>query len=340
MKALIISSLLIITLFSAGIAWAQNLPPSTSMTVEVLDHSYSYKADDGTTVVLGEVQNNNFFPITNVKIGIQFYDANDNIVEYKTGTTLLQVVPAQSMAPFSISSTKPDPSITRVSVNLAGFNSASERAQVLQISPGLLQVSDKLVLSGSIKNNGNLTATNTRIYLVSHDAFSRVVAIGSTTLDIPSGVAVNFSITQTPSSLTKSYYITAESDNYQSKPTDVTNILVSLPVVISNTVVTDPNGTKFSTIPVGAPIKITSDLKYLASSSQQPYVYYVQVKQFGGQVAFIGKYQGVFLGTSNQPSVTWLPDTAGSYYIETYVWSSDNVPLSSAGTRINVVLVK
>ena len=358
MRTLLLSSFFIIILFSSSSGWGQpstdlslqpcELPtqqgagtpgPSSNIQVYVCS-TYSYKADDGTTVVLGEVQNQNDFPILNVKIGIQFLDGNDNIVEYKTGTTLLQVVPPQGKAPFSISSTKPDQSITRISANIAGFNSAASRDQLLKISPSLLQISDKLTLSGTITNTGTVAATHTRIYLISFDPFSRVVAIANaTTSDIGKGVTLNFNINGTPSPRAKSYSIVAESDNYQSQPTDITNVLVSLPVTISNTIVTDPNGTKYSTIPVGAPVKISSSLEYLASNSQ-PYVYYVQVKQFGGQVVFIGNSQGVFLGSTDQPSVTWTPDTDGSYYIETYVWDSDKVPLSSAGTRINVVLVK
>ena len=357
MRTIALVSIFIIVLFSGGYVWcitstdslqpcdqptyqgAGTSGPSSNLTVVVCG-TYSYKASDGTTVVLGEVQNNNDFPLTNVKIGIQFLDQNDNIAEYKTGTTLLQVVPPQGKAPFSIPSTKPDPSITRISANIAGFNSAATRDQLLQISPGLLQVSDRLVISGTITNSGTTTATNTRIYLISFDPFSRVVAIGNaTTTDIGKGVTVNFSINGIQSPRAKSYSIVAESDNYQSKPTDITNVLVSLPVMISNTVVTDLNGTTYSTIPVGATVKISSNLEYLASNSQ-PYIYYVQVKQFGGQVVFIGNSQGVFLGPTDQPLVIWNPDTAGSYYVETYVWDSDKVPLSSAGTRINVVLVK
>jgi hypothetical protein len=358
MRAVLLSVLVIITLFSADIAWAATeittqpclspspqaagtAGPTSTLTVDVVCTPYSYRSDDGTTIVLGEVQNNNFFPITNVKVGVQFLDSNGNSIEYKVGTTLLQVVPAGGKAPFSISSTKPDPSITRVSVNLAGFVSASTRDQVLNIAPGMLQVSDKLLLSGNITNNGNETSVNNRLYLLSYDPFQRVVAMGSTTIPtIGAGKTMNFSMTSISSSRAKTYAIVAESDHYQSKPTSITNLLVSLPVVISNTYVTDTNGTKFSTIPVGASVKITSDLKYLTVQSSQPYIYYVQVKQFGGQVEFIGNYTGVFLSGGETPSVTWIPHTAGSYYIETFVWSSDSVPLSSAGTRINVALVK
>jgi hypothetical protein len=360
MRIVILSSLVIFALFSAGVMWTsaegsmqqpcpqnaastgENLPPSSSLTVVVCS-SYSDKAPDGTTVVLGEIQNNNNFPITNVKVGITFEDLNNNVLEYKTGTTLLQVVEPNSIAPFSISSTKADPSITQVAVDLAGFTPASAKDQVLTIPYSSLQLSDNLVLTGTMKNGGTSTSTNTHLYLMTYDAFQRVVAIDTTTVpDTSAGNTANFTITSTPSSRAKTFQIIAESDNYQSLPTDVTNVIASLPVMISNTNVTNPSGISYYTIPVYAPVKISSDLRYLLDSPQ-PYVYYVQVKKFGGQVEFIANTTGIFLGGTDQDhteSVSWTPGTAGSYYIETYVWDSNGVPISSAGTKINIALVK
>ncbi len=320
----------------------ENLPNPSSIQVLVCS-SYSYKAPDGTTAVLGEIQNNNAFPITGVKVGVTFEDANNNVLEYKTGPTLLQVVQPNSVAPFSISSTKADPAITQVSVNLAGFTSASPRPEVLAINPGALQISDSLKLQGTIKNAGASTSANTRMYLLSYDPFQRVVAIGSLAVpDIPAGGVENFTITSDHSSRAKTFEIVAESDSYQSKITDVTNIVASLPVMIVSTAITNPSGSSYSSIPVEAPVKISSDLKYLLNSPQS-YVYYVQVKKFGGQVAFIGNATGVFLGGSDvehTESVSWTPTEPGPYYVETYVWNSDSVPISSAGTTINIALVK
>lgn len=360
MKIAIFSGLVILLLFSTDIMLTtaegsaqqpclpapapggENLPSPSSIKVLVCS-SYSYKAQDGTTVVLGEVQNNNDFPITAVKVGVTFEDANSNVLEYKTGTTLLQVVEPGSMAPFSISSTKADPSITQVAVNLAGFTSASAKAEALAISPGQLQISDNLVLHGAVKNGGNSTSTNTKLYLLTYDAFQRVVSIGTTSVpDIAAGRTENFTLTATPSGRAKTFQIIAESDKYQSAPTDIPNIFASLPVMISSTNVTNPSGSPYSSIPVEAPVKISSDLRYLLNNPQS-YTYYVQVKKFGGQVAFIGKSTGLFLGgtdSEHTESVSWTPTETGSYYIETFVWSSDGVPLSSAGTRINIALVK
>ncbi|MHB8547413.1 MAG: FxLYD domain-containing protein [Nitrosotalea sp.] len=340
MKTLLLSSFLIIVLFTTNLAWA-DLPPSTSLGVVVLQTEYSNKASDGTTVVFGEVQNNLNSPVNAVTIGVTFMDSNSNQVEYKTGTTLLQVIQPGGKSPFMISSTKADPSITQIQVKIAGFQSSSAKQQLLQISTGSLQVSDNLLISGNITNNGAQQSTNTKLYLISYDAFQRIVAIGiSDPISIDPGKDSQFSITSDSNTRAQSYMIVAESDNYQSKLIPVNGVQVTLPVVVSNTKITDPNGTSYSTIPVNASVHITSDAKYLLNSTQS-FIYYVQVKQFNGQVEFIGKYEGVFLGPGNQNvSVDWRPHSAGSYFVETYVWNYDSVPLSSAVPSINVVLVK
>ncbi len=340
--ASMVALLLAFSLFSSNLAWAAGglLPPDTSLTVVVLSE-YSYRSNDGTTVVLGEIENKNSFPITGVTVGVSFLDENDNTLEYKTGSTLLKVVPGNGKAPFSISSTKSDPAITKVSAKIAGFTSSSIREKVLSIIPGHLQITSQLSISGTIKNGGTMTSSGTKIYLISYDVFQRVVAISNAgPIDIGSGTTSSFSISSTPNSHAKSYKLVAESDNYQSTITDVTDVTATLPVIISGTLVTDPQGNKYSTIPVGVPVKITSELRYLTHQANQTYVYYIQVKNFAGQVEFIGTSQGVFLGDSDNATVTWNPTTDGPYFIETYVWDSYYVPLASPGNIINVVLVK
>jgi hypothetical protein len=323
-----------------NLTWAQNLPPSSSIQVKVLS-SYSYKATDGATVVLGEVENKLNSPINAVTLGITFMDDNSKTIEYKTGTTLLKVIPPGGKVPFLVSSSNPDPSVTQVQVKLAGFRPSSERQQVIEISPNSIQVSNVLVISGNVTNNGAQKSLNTKLYLISYDAFQRVVSVGSSNpIDINAGQDSHFSITSDSSSRAKSYAIIAESDSYQSKLIPVTSIHVTVPVIVSNTVITDPNGKPYSTIPKNAIVKITSNTRYILNSTQS-FNYYVQIKQFNGKVEFIAKYEGIFLGPDDQNvSVNWTPHSTGSYFIETYIWNYDTVPLSSGGSSINVVLVK
>jgi hypothetical protein len=341
MRILLLSSFLVAILLTTNFAWA-DLPPSTSLGVSVLQTIYSHKASDGTTQVFGEVQNNLSSPVNAVTIGVTFMDDNFHQVEYKTGTTLLQVLPAGGKSPFMISSTNPNPAITQIQVKLAGFQSSSDRQQVLQISPNTLQVSDKLSLSGTLTNNGAQKSPNTKLYLISYDAFQRVVAIGiSNPISVDQGASSAFTIVSDSNTRAKSYVIIAESDNYQSKLVPITTAQVISPAIVGNTVITDSNGTSYATIPLNASMKITTDVSYLLNSTQ-PFVYYVQIKQFDGRVEFIGHSTGVFLGSQHQTiSVDWKPHDAGSYFIETYVWNSDAVPLSSSSSlSLNPIVVK
>lgn len=360
MKIIVIAVLLAFLILPAN-AWAQYTQPSATLTVEVLS-PYSYKADDGSTVVLGEVENKNNFPVTGIKLGVSFFDETGKIVEYKTGTTLIKVVPPKGKAMFSISSTKPGQTITDISVNLTGFNSSPVRPQVLNLSPDTLEVSEDLILSGTIINGGTIPTTGTTIYLISYDAFGRVVGIASTVPnpeDIGVGKTSVFSITATPNETARSYKIVAESDNYQSVIVDVKNIETTISsltklVTISDVSVTDIVGNKYSTIPVGSPVKITSEIwiKYANEQSEQPFVCYVQIKQIKTEeldqnetdaaiVEFIGIVPGVFHGMGKQDvSVSWIPDKQGAFFVEVYVWDPNAVALASPSSTINVMLVK
>jgi hypothetical protein len=343
MKTVILCSLLITMLLAPNLVWAQeHLPQSTTLGVVVLtDTIYSHKASDGTTTVYGEVQNNLGSPVNAVTLGVTFMDDNSNQVEYKTGPTLLQVVQPGGTVPFAISSTKADPTITQVQVKLAGFQSSSDRPQSLVITPGSLQVSDNLAISGNITDNGAQKSTNTKIYLISYDAFKRIVGIGvSSPVDVPTTQSSQFSIMADYSSRAVSYMLVAESDNFQSTLTPLSVVHVSLPVTVSNTTVTNTSGAPLPYVSVNSPVNISSTLNYVLDSTQA-FTYYVQVKHFGGETAFIGKYDGVLVGSGNQNvTVGWTPSTAGSYFVETFVWDSGNVPLSKSVPTINLVLVK
>ena len=339
MKTLLLFSLLIITLFTTNIVWA-DLPSPTSLKAEIPQTTYSYKASNGTTVVLGEVQNDVNVPIGKVVVYVKFMNSDGtNIIESKTGTTLLQVIPPYGTSPFVIYSTQSDPSIATVQVNMGPFDSTSPKQQALDISPGLLQVSDKLVLSGNVHNNGVQKSLNTKVYLVLYDDFHRVVRTGvSNHIDVDSGKDSQFSVTADLDPRATSYVLVAESDTYQSK--SIQNSLKVLPVSKGDTMITDLNGTSYSTVPINSTVKITTKLNHILNSTQ-PFVYYVQVKQFNGQVDFIGKYEGIFLGLENQnASVNWTPNSPGSYFVETYVWDYDNVPLEKSEPKIIIMLVK
>ena len=320
---------------------------------------FNYKDDDGKTVILGEVENTKNFPISGIKIWAGFYDNfSENTLETIIGTTILEVIPPLGKSPYMIISDTPNSAITSVSVNLLGFNSSPEKKSQLKLQLDTLEIGEKLSLSGTITNNGELNSTDTKIQLISYDAFNppRVLGIATINLenDIAPGDSENFEFDVKRDSRAADFKIVAESKDY------VTNLLAisdtSLEVLnklvtINDITVTDSDGNRLSAVSVDSSIKIQSELDFqnlsLEESEMQSYVYWIQIKksQVDEQentksfVYFIGKVEGSFTSEGQQiPSVEWIPQEDGLYFVETFVWDPKNIPLASKGP-ISLILV-
>ena len=69
------------------------------------------------------------------------------------------------------------------------------------------------------------------------------------------------------------------------------------------------------------------------STNETPYTYYVQVKEAEtSKVEYVGKFNGRFIGTGLQsPVIDWIPEKSGLFYIETFVWDRNNIPIAEQG---------
>ncbi len=107
----------------------------------------------------------------------------------------------------------------------------------------------------------------------------------------------------------------------------------------------DDEGNKLTDVTVGNRISIESKIgiQYSADqeTSEQPYRYYVQIKQSGTIpfVEFIGIYEGSFSSAEVLfPAVKWTPKNTGLYFVETFVWDTNAVPLASKGPIILILV--
>lgn len=330
--------------------FAQLTDTPSSLGVKLTGNTFSYQDDEGYTVVLGEVENTKTFPVTNVKIWVGFYDDfSKNPLETNTGATLLNVVQPYGKSPFMIKSKTPDPEIANVSVNMLGFNSASAKQQLLEVIPSALSISDTMSLDGTITNKGQQSSVGTQVHLISYDSFSppRIVGIQTVSInELKPNTTYDFGFEGAVDPRAASFKIIAESNNYQSKITPVTDVSVDIMtrlITINDVSVVDSSGSAVSKISLGTPVEITSTLSIQAATDgEQEYVYYAQVKQFGerGTVEFLGTAQGTFNSTAPQnPTVTWMPENEGGFFIETFVWDPNGVALASQSSTVSVILV-
>ena len=353
MKKILLGSFLIMILFPTSSAFSQLTETEPALSVALASESpYVYQDDEGYTIVVGNVENKNpLTSVTNVKIRAVFYDAiSANPLEIVQGETILQVIPSLGISPYMIKSSTPNPQISHVDVFLETFDSSTSKSKLMSLKILDTFFDENLVVSGILKN-GPAPVNDTNVYLSFYDAFkpSRVLSVSTISIgDMAPSEQISFEFDDKINPRSVGFTIFSESNIFYSDILDVEipepEILTKL-VTISDVVVTDSAGNNTSEIKLGSTVKIKSnswvELSPDHSSSEVPYTYYVQVKESGDKpfVEYIGKYDGRYIGEGEQSqAIDWIPERKGLFFIETFVWDRNNVPIAAQGPIV-IILV-
>lgn len=345
--------LIILILFPIISSFSQKTDQPSQFGITFTSFTPHYFNDsDGYTVIMGEIENMKNFPITEVKILAGFYDdVNERPLETAIGTTINDVIPALGKSPYMIKSSTPNSSITNVSVNLIGFTSSSPKPEKLTIESKILSVGANIKISGTLTNNAPGVASQTKIHIAFHDPFQPPRIFGVSTIEfkdvIEGNSTIDFEFNEKFDARSSGYKVFAESSNHHSnvdtieivKPATLTKL-----VAINDISIKDDEGDKPSDIKAGSRVNVESRIwiQYYEDqkTDEQPYRYYVQVKQSEkAYVEFLGIYEGSFDTVGAQfPVVQWTPKNPGLYFIETFLWDTNAVPLASKGP-VMLVLV-
>jgi len=351
MEKIILSIFLILILFpiSSGFSAEYTNNKPTLSVVLTSDSPFVYKDNEGYTVIVGEVENTNkLSSVSSVSIRVNFYDAiNPQPLDVVESGTLLQVIPPLGKSPYMIRSNSPNLDITQVSVTVDGFNTSPSKSNNLSVELSDITLGNTLDFSGVLKN-GAAPISNATVYLAFYDNFvpPRIIGISTISIgDAKSDEIIPFSFNDKIPTRAVGFTLFSESNVFYSDPIDVKIPgLATKLVTISNVSVLDSQGKAISEIHTGSTVKIQSETWIQFSADQKsdetPYSYYVQIKQSGKTpfVEFLGKYDGNHIGADKQfPSVDWTPENSGLFFIETFVWDRNNIPIADQGP---IVLVR
>jgi len=345
MKKILLIAFLTIIIFPVSSSFSQVIPSPTLGVILSDSSPYHFKDESGYTIVIGEVENTTNSPIKAVKILALFFDDfSEKPLEIALGTTIVDVIPSLGKVPYMIKSENPNAAITSVSVKLQGqFDSAPPKNEELGIESEISEFGEQIKILGTLTNNAVVNASQTKIHLAFYDAFlpPRILWISTIELEeaIMGGSSIDFEFDEKLDPRSLSYKIFAESDIYYSNIQNVkilrSELLTKL-VSINDISVNDDEGNKLLDIFEGSVVNIQSRISLQLATDQetteQSYVYYAQVKESEtGKVEFLGIYEGMFDEGDELTSVEWIPQNKGLFFIETYVWDPNAVPLASKG---------
>jgi len=234
MQKTILALFLIFSLFPLAISFAQIADKEPSLGIKLLNNQpFSYKDNEGRTVVIGEIQNTLDSSIIDVQIKADFYDDLGQLLDSVTGSPTLDIIPSQANSPFQIISNSTSSGITIIDIQLlGGFDTSVPKQESLVLEPGKLSIGNEINLSGKISNGGELESSNTKIHFIIHDSFipPRIVGLETISLDdnLLPGAEESFELTIPNNSRGFSYKLIAESNNYLSSLVDIENISVNV----------------------------------------------------------------------------------------------------------------
>ena len=352
MKAVLVAILFALMFIPLSPAFSQVTDSGSGLSViTTSDAPYIYKNEEGKTVVVGEIENrNSLTSMSGIIVRAIFYNESaEEIIEIVRAETILDIVPPESTSPYVITSQSSNPAITHVTVDVEAFNSSPNKPVGLELNSIDISNNESLMITGTVKNTGNVPSKDALVHMVFYDVFSpprilHVETFSAGNLPLDAVTDFNFSGIVDPKSV--GVRIFAESDVLHSDTLDVKipprEILTSL-VKISGLTITNSEGSTISNIPVNSSVDIGSSLMFetIANDRVQPYVYYVQIKQSGETpfVEFLSSVDGNFYGNQNEDvSVKWTPTTPGLYFVETFAWDQNFIPISSKGP-VSIILV-
>lgn len=318
--------------------------------------TFVYTDSEGYTVVVGLIENDDPLSfVTNVVIRANFFDDfNSNPLEITEGKTILNVIPPNDKSPFIIRSETPNIDISEASVLILDFDTSTsmKNSFIVSVNNVLLEpissLSDStytLLFSGELQN-GNIPISETSVYFAFYDVFERIIQISTLEIgDVEINEKISLDLIEKINPSAVGFLIFSESDNSYYP---FVNVKIPLPqistksIIISDVVITDTLGNKLSEIKTDLTTKIKSKILIQFTtdniSDETPYTYYVQIKESSSNVdippsiEYVGKYDGQFMGnTFELPSIDWVPEKKGLFFIETFIWDRNNVPLADQG---------
>jgi len=345
MKKLVFSLFLLLLIPFSQAFSAEFTDNTQTISVSLNQTPFVYQDSEGYTVVVGTVDNNNSqTSVTNIRIQVNFYDDfNSNPLEIVQGTSILQVIGIDGQSPYSIRSEFPNSEITQASVSLLGFDSATTKQNGLTLFPTEVILNNLFHFSGILQSDTILNL-NTDIHFAFYDGFEPPRFLKVSTLElgeIQPDSETPFVLSDKIDSRAVGFLLFSESDVSYS---DFIDVKIPTPklVTISDVFVTDEIGQRISDLTVNVPVNIESTLLTQSiteeTDTKTPFNYYVQVKEStSGIVEFIGIYDDELVGSDlDFPTINWIPEKTGLYFIETFVWNKNNIPLSEQGPFVLV----
>ena len=151
----------------------------TTFAEVAIQNDQQYIGDDGAFHVVGEIQNNLDSPLNQVNVFATLYDENNNVVVTKETSSLVNTIMPEMKGPFDFIFTDINPEqIKSYSLDL-DYSISEPKGQVIGITSSEITRDNhnNLIISGTVENNGEITANTLAVIATLYDRYGNVAAV-------------------------------------------------------------------------------------------------------------------------------------------------------------------
>ncbi len=191
-----------------------------------IHNDQKYLADDQSIHIVGELQNDLEYTISQVSIKATLYSEDNEILDIKSVDSLVRTISPGMKAPFDIVIIdKKSKEMANYDLELT-YQISAPKSQVIEITNSQL-IRDKLnnlMISGTVTNKGEITANTVSIVATLYDISGNVVAVSKLHAEpdyLRSNDQTHFVVIvpdKTKSDSVRDYVLVAESEEYAAVP--------------------------------------------------------------------------------------------------------------------------
>ena len=157
------------------------LVPTATAEVTILNDK-KYIGDDDAVHIVGEIQNNLDVPLRQIQVFVTLYDSNKNIISTKETSSLVNTIMPTMKSPFDLVLTEKN--LKRVDSYELDFDYevSAPKNQVIDITSSEITRDNhnNLMITGTVVNNGEITANMVSIVATLYDKDGNVAVVSKT----------------------------------------------------------------------------------------------------------------------------------------------------------------
>ena len=164
-------------IFIIGVIFASMMP--FAFADVYIQNDQQYIGDDGSVHIVGEIVNDLDIPLNQIHVQIDLFDENQHSIQTKEANSLVNTIMPGMKGPFDLILTDNEAKNTKSYSMKLNYQASPPKSQVIDITESSLTRDNhnNLMITGTVVNNGEITANMISVIATLYDKQGNVAAV-------------------------------------------------------------------------------------------------------------------------------------------------------------------